>query len=187
MSSTTGQPHGPNLRLTFKRGGKTVTESVSDPVAKGKAEREIAEFRKLQVLHKAFVDVNARICRLRPARAEMQSPEKKNGRDDPARSDQRNSSFAPDGFPGSQQDRARGSGGYRNGDAISPASRGGHRVDRIDAIHAPCRRLTRTSMLLRQARSLPRTPFQNDSHRCRRGRGIQAVLPVSGLSLRPVS
>ena len=32
-----------------------------------KAEREIAEFRNLQGLHKEFVEVNAKICQLRPA------------------------------------------------------------------------------------------------------------------------
>lgn len=72
-----GQPHGPNLRLTFKLGGQTVTESVSDQAAMRKAEREIAEFRKLQALHKEFVEVNARICRLRPVHAKVLSPEEK--------------------------------------------------------------------------------------------------------------
>src|ERR1017187_1528410 len=37
--------HGPNLRLTFKINGKTVTESLPDQPATRKAEREIAEFR----------------------------------------------------------------------------------------------------------------------------------------------
>ena len=38
--------HGPNLRLTYKLHGKTVTESLPHPVAVRKAEREIEEFRK---------------------------------------------------------------------------------------------------------------------------------------------
>ena len=62
--------HGPNLRLTYKVNGKTVTVSMPDQAAIRKAEREIAEFRKLQDLHKEFVEVNAQICRLRPAPAE---------------------------------------------------------------------------------------------------------------------
>ena len=62
--------HGPNLRLTCKINGKTVTVSMPDQAAIRKAEREIAEFRKLQDLHKEFVEVNAQICRLRPAPAE---------------------------------------------------------------------------------------------------------------------
>ena len=58
--------HGPNLRLTYKVNGKTVTESLSDPAALRKAEREIAEFRKLQNLNKEFVEVNGNICQMRP-------------------------------------------------------------------------------------------------------------------------
>lgn len=58
--------HGPNPRLTFKVKGKTVTQSLPSPAAVQKAEREIAEFRNLQVLHKEFVEVNAQICQLRP-------------------------------------------------------------------------------------------------------------------------
>src|SRR5882672_3216244 len=50
--------HGPNFRLTYKVNGKTVTESLPDQTATRKAQREIAEFRKLQVLHKEFVEVN---------------------------------------------------------------------------------------------------------------------------------
>ena len=59
--------HGPTLRLTYKARGKTVTESFSSPEAQGKAEREIAEFRKYQQLSRAFVEVNDKICRQRPA------------------------------------------------------------------------------------------------------------------------
>ena len=62
--------HGPNLRLTDQADGKTVTVSLPDPIAVRKAEREIAEFRQLQNLHKQFVEVNARICQLRPAETE---------------------------------------------------------------------------------------------------------------------
>ena len=58
--------HGPTPRLTFKVEGKTVTESLSNPAAMHKAEREIDEFRKYQALHKEFLDVNAQICHLRP-------------------------------------------------------------------------------------------------------------------------
>jgi len=57
--------HGPNLRLTYKVEGKTATESLPDQAAMRKAEREIVEFRKLQVLHREFVEVNAQICQLR--------------------------------------------------------------------------------------------------------------------------
>ena len=66
--------HGPHLRLTYKVTGKTVTESLPNPAAIGKAEREIAEFRKLQSLHKEFVEVNGQICQIRPPEAEPRLP-----------------------------------------------------------------------------------------------------------------
>jgi hypothetical protein len=62
--------HGPNPRLTYKVHGKTVTQSLPTPAAVRKAEREIAEFRNLQALHKEFVAVNAQVCQLRPTEPE---------------------------------------------------------------------------------------------------------------------
>jgi hypothetical protein len=69
--------HGPNLRLTYKVDGKTVTESLPDRTAVLKAEREIAEFRRLQSLHKEFVEVNAQVCQLRPPEPDAMAPEEK--------------------------------------------------------------------------------------------------------------
>ena len=70
--------HGPNLRLTYKVDGKTVTESMPNPPMVRKVEREIAEFRKLQGLHKEFVEVNGEICQLRPSEVDqVPSQEKK--------------------------------------------------------------------------------------------------------------
>lgn len=69
--------HGPNLRLTYKLAGKTTTKSLPDQAATRKAEREIAEFRKLQALHKEFVEVNAQICQLRSPEPDTLSPEGK--------------------------------------------------------------------------------------------------------------
>jgi len=91
ISSTTGrcgkpnchchQPndpgHGPNPRLTYKVNGKTVTVSLPNQSATRKAEREIAEFRKLQGLHKEFVEINAKICQIRPAEPDLLLPEEK--------------------------------------------------------------------------------------------------------------
>jgi hypothetical protein len=57
--------HGPNLRLTYKRNGKTYSQSLPNQAAIQGAEREIAEFRKFQQLTRALVEVNAKICRLR--------------------------------------------------------------------------------------------------------------------------
>lgn len=69
--------HGPNLRLTYKVNGKSITESLPDPLAFRKAEREIAEFRQLQFLHKQLLAVNVLICQLRPSEAATLSEQKK--------------------------------------------------------------------------------------------------------------
>ena len=69
--------HGPHLRLTYKVQSQTVTESLPNPAAVRKAEREITEFRKFQQLSREFVDVNAQICHLRPVEEEAQTPQEK--------------------------------------------------------------------------------------------------------------
>src|ERR1700691_6001366 len=62
-----GEPgHGPNLRLTYKIGGKTVTESFATPAAQRKAQREVAEFRRYQELSRGLIELNAQICQARP-------------------------------------------------------------------------------------------------------------------------
>ncbi len=73
-----GQPvHGPNLRLTYKVGGKTVSESLPSPAAIHKAESEVAEFRKFQQLSREFVETNAEICQLRLNEGEPQTDQEK--------------------------------------------------------------------------------------------------------------
>ena len=74
-----GQPgHGPHWRLTYKRQGKTVSESLPDEPTRRKAEREIAAYREFQQLSRQLLDVNLAICRLRPpAMAEGAGPVKK--------------------------------------------------------------------------------------------------------------
>jgi hypothetical protein len=73
-----GEPgHGPNLRLTYKVEGKSVSESLPSSAAMRKAEREVAEFRKYQQLSREFVEANAEICRLRPIEEESPSEQKK--------------------------------------------------------------------------------------------------------------
>jgi hypothetical protein len=57
--------HGPNDRLTFKRKGKTITETFPTATAQRLAERQIAAFRKFQRLSRALLEVNEKICRLR--------------------------------------------------------------------------------------------------------------------------
>lgn len=59
-------PHGPADRLAYKSEGKTISQSLPNPAALAKAEREVAEFRNYQQLSQQFVEVNTRICELRP-------------------------------------------------------------------------------------------------------------------------
>lgn len=81
-----GQPgHGPNLRLTYKVGGKSVSESLPTPAAIHKAEREVAEFRKFEQLSREFVDTNAEICRVRPTKDEPSTDQEKKRRKRSAR------------------------------------------------------------------------------------------------------
>lgn len=69
--------HGPNLRLTYKWRGKTVTEALPSPAAVRKAEQEIAEFRNYQQLSRELVEVSERVCRLRPVEETLTPEEKK--------------------------------------------------------------------------------------------------------------
>jgi hypothetical protein len=78
--------HGPNLRLTFKTEGKTVTEALPPSVVR-KAEREIEEFRQFQKLSHTFVQLRKRsvACgRWRKIPPNHSHPRKKNGGCDPA-------------------------------------------------------------------------------------------------------
>ncbi len=69
--------HGPSLRITHKRRGKTVTEALPTSAAVRKAEREIAEFRRFQQLSTELVEVSEQICRLRPIEDRLTPQEKK--------------------------------------------------------------------------------------------------------------
>ena len=73
--------HGPHFQLTQKVDGKTVTQHLPSPAAVQKAKSEIAEFRKFQTLTGELLDVNRKICRLRPVeQAEQTASEKKRRR-----------------------------------------------------------------------------------------------------------
>jgi len=58
--------HGPHFQLTQKIGGKTATQNLPSQAAVRKAEGEIAEFRRYRTLTSQLVEVNRKICRLRP-------------------------------------------------------------------------------------------------------------------------
>ncbi len=76
--------HGPTWRLTYKVGGKSVTESFATRAARHKAEQEVAEYHRFRELSQALLEVNERICRLRPLpevpTASVSSQEKKRRR-----------------------------------------------------------------------------------------------------------
>ncbi len=70
--------HGPHAQLTQKIDGKTVTQNLPSQAALRKAESEIAGFRRFQILTSELVDVNRKICRLRPIeQTEAPTQEKK--------------------------------------------------------------------------------------------------------------
>ncbi len=56
---------------------KTISESLPTPATLAKAQREIAEFRNYQQLSQEFVEVNTRICRLRPVEEAVPQPQEK--------------------------------------------------------------------------------------------------------------
>jgi hypothetical protein len=72
--------HGPHRQLTQKMDGKTVTQTLSSPEAVRKAEKEIAEFRRFQKLSHELIEINQKICRLRPLITQQQSSGKKKRR-----------------------------------------------------------------------------------------------------------
>jgi len=117
--------HGPHFQLTQKIEGKTVTQNLPSPAAVRKAQREVAEFRKFQTLTGGLVDVNRKICRLRPVEQTEQTAQKKNRRSHPTRSCPRSRPPAADCFPGASQPQW--------------PTRPGSGRDRYPVSHAPCR------------------------------------------------
>jgi len=71
--------HDPQLRLTRKVDGKTVAESFASPAAFQKAQAEVSEHQRFQRLGAQLLEINQRICRLRPAERQPGgwSPEEK--------------------------------------------------------------------------------------------------------------
>ena len=58
--------HDPQVRLTRRVAGKTITEIFPNPAALRKAQQEVAEFHRLQQLSENLVELNEKICTLRP-------------------------------------------------------------------------------------------------------------------------
>jgi hypothetical protein len=59
--------HDPQLRLTRRVSGKTVTETFPTPAACRKAQMEVSEFHRFQALSQELIAVNEKICALRAA------------------------------------------------------------------------------------------------------------------------
>lgn len=73
-----GDPgHGPFYRLTRKIRGRTVTETFATPLALRKAQSEVAEFHRFRQLSQGLLEVNEKICQMRPAADTLTAQEKK--------------------------------------------------------------------------------------------------------------
>jgi hypothetical protein len=72
--------HGPHSQLTQKIDGKTVTQNLPTPAAVRKAESEVSEYRKFKGLTGDLVEVNRKICRLRPIEQIEQTAQEKKRR-----------------------------------------------------------------------------------------------------------
>lgn len=69
--------HGPFHRLTRKVNGKSVTETFSTATALRKAQQEVDEFHRFRQLSHDLLDVNEKICKLRPVEDTLTPQEKK--------------------------------------------------------------------------------------------------------------
>jgi hypothetical protein len=69
--------HGPYYRLTRKVQGKTVTETFASPASLAKARREVAECQRFRELGDQLLEVNERVCQLRPTEERESSAQEK--------------------------------------------------------------------------------------------------------------
>lgn len=69
--------HGPNYRLTRKVNGKTISETFASPAEWRKAQREVETFHRFRELSGELLEVNERVCRLRPVEETLTPEEKK--------------------------------------------------------------------------------------------------------------
>jgi hypothetical protein len=69
--------HGPFYRLTRKVNGKSVTETFRSATALRKAQQEVEEFHRFRQLSHDLLEVNEKICRLRPVEDTLTTQEKK--------------------------------------------------------------------------------------------------------------
>ena len=76
--------HGPYYRLTRKVKGQTVTETFSSPLGLAKAQREVAEWQRFRELGEELLEVNEKICQVRPVAQATASSQEKNDGNNPA-------------------------------------------------------------------------------------------------------
>jgi hypothetical protein len=69
--------HGPNVRLTRKVEGKTVTETFATPAELHKAQREVEAYHRFRELAQQLLEVNEKICCARPVEQELTAQKKK--------------------------------------------------------------------------------------------------------------
>ena len=67
--------HGPNVRLTRKVEGKTITETFATPAELHKAQREVEAYHRFRELAAQLLAVNEQICSARPLKQEL-TPQK---------------------------------------------------------------------------------------------------------------
>jgi len=69
--------HGPNFRLTRKVQGKTVSETFASGAQLRKAQREVEAFHRFRQLSQRLLEVNEKICTVRPVEESLTPQEKK--------------------------------------------------------------------------------------------------------------
>jgi hypothetical protein len=69
--------HGPHFRLTRKENGKTITETFATPAELQKAQREVEAYHRFHQLAQQLLEVNEKICRIRPLEQELTPVKKK--------------------------------------------------------------------------------------------------------------
>lgn len=81
--------HGPNLRLTRKVGGKTITETFASAAELHKTQREVAAYHRFRELAQQLLEVNEKICRARPVEEQESAIKKKHPKRSSKRSAER--------------------------------------------------------------------------------------------------
>src|SRR5271167_1130909 len=178
--------HGPNLRLTYKVQGKTVTESFPTPAAQRKAEREIAAFRQFQELIRTLIETNEKICRVRPVEDTL-TPQEKNGGNDPSGSRAGNKRGTPARLSGAAQDRQTRSGSGRDGHAGGGAWGRRGRLEPVAGLRSSRSGRAPDPLSLRTQSPLPRDAFPACADHRGRDRVPAPLVSVSAMSSRTVA